>query len=173
MSGPQPGLKSIRVDVTSSCFGVINQYAEMRGMTSSQVLFLSLRFNLYREALERPEVRRLFDEAGIDFDPQVVKRIEQSKTIEEVFKPIPEEAFKGKNVCLARMAGRYLFDAPKSTADAVWRITSTVMLACCLALGYGIVARPSLVRAVIGAETIRQDSIEHRLLGILENQGVK
>ena len=146
----------------------------MRGMTSSQVLFLSLRFNLYREALERREVRELFDEAGIDFDPQVAKRWEdnlsQSKTIQEVFKPIPAEAFKGGSTCLVRMAARYLFDAPKSAGDAAWRIASTAMLMLCLAIGYGVVARPALVRAVIGVETVQRESIEHRLIRILEKQ---
>lgn len=80
--------------------------------------------------------------------------------------------FSSENNSLIKMAGRYLFDAPKSPFDAVWRLASTLVLASCLVVGYGIVARPQLVRAVIGVEDVQQESVEHRLLQILENRSL-
>ena len=149
----------------------------MRGMTKSQLLYLAFRYNFHREALERPEVRKLFLENGVPFDAQVVdewrKNIDEQRTLQEIFTPMPAEALEGSNSSLLKMTGRYLFDAPKSASDAAWRIVSTAMLATCLVIGYGIVARPALVRAIIGVETIQQESIEHRLIRILESQGSK
>ena len=142
----------IRVDVTSACAKVIARYAAMRGMTSGQVLFLALRYSLYKEALDRPDIRKLFKEEGIQFDPKVVaewqSNIDQKKTLGEIFTPIPEEAFPGKEASILKMAGRFLFDAPKSLSDATWRLLSTGVLASCLLIGYGVVARPQLVEAL-------------------------
>lgn len=149
----------------------------MRGVSMSQMMYLAFRYNFHREALEDSEVRKLFLEEGVPFDPQVVdewrKHIEEQKTIKQIFTPLPAEALAGsESNSLIKMAGRFLFDAPKSPFDAVWRLASTLVLAGCLAVGYGIVARPQLVRAVIGLEDVRQESVEHRLLQILEGRAL-
>lgn len=174
MSRRSTPLKAIQVDVTAGCYRVIERYAEMRGMTKSQVLFLALRYSMNREALERPEVRELFREEGIRFDPEIVaqwrRNVNEEKTLEEIFSPIPEEAFKGKETSLVRFGVKYLLEAPKTALDLAWRITATILLTASLTIGYGIVARPSLIRAVIGVEEVKRESVEHRLLRILESQ---
>ena len=144
-------------------------------MTKSQLLYLAFRYNFHREALERPEVRKLFLENNVPFDAHVVdewrKNIDEQKTLEEIFTPMPAEALEGRNTSLLKMASRYLFDAPKSASDAAWRITSTIMLATCLVVGYGIVARPALVRDALGLESVRAESVESLLIRILESRG--
>ena len=175
MTNKKPQSKSIRVSVTPGCFSAIKQFSEMRGLNMSQMMYLAFRYNFHREALDNPEVRQLFLDNGVPFDPTVVdewrKNIEEQKTLKEIFTPLPPEALTGnENSSLIKMAGRYLFDAPKSPFDAAWRLASTLVLAACLTVGYGIVARPQLIRAVIGVEDVKQESVEHRLLRILEQQ---
>lgn len=173
MTRRSTSLRTIQVDVTEGCYKVIERYAAMRGMTKSQVLFLALRYSMNREALERPEVRELFKEEGIRFDPEIAaewrRNLEQEKTLEEIFTPIPAEAFKGRDASLIKIGAKYLLETPKNALDLAWRIAATVLLTSALTVGYGVVARPALVRAVIGLEEKRGESVELRLLKILEH----
>ena len=153
----------VRVDLTCPCYKVIHRYAQMRGMTASQVMFLAVRYSLYKEALDRPEVRRLFDEEGIDFDAKAVAQwqsyIDDGSTLDEIFSPIPEEAFeggKGTILIALSMVGRYLFDAPDSPLDGLWRLTSTVVITGCLILSYGIVMQPEIIQGIF-----QQNRTEH------------
>lgn len=141
----------------------------------SQMMYLAFRYNFHREALEDPEVRRLFLEEGVPFDPQVVdewrQHIEEQRTVKEIFTPLPAEALEGPSPSVIKLAGRFLMQAPKTPFEAVWRMTATVMVAGCLFMGYGLTARPAIFRAMVGMES-QQESVEHRLLDILEGQSL-
>ena len=153
----------VRVDLTAPCFKVIERYAQMRGMTPSQVMFLSVRYSLYKEALDRPEVRRLFREEGIDFDSSAVAEwqsyIDSHATLDEIFSPLPEEAFEGgksTGFVAMNMIARFLFNQPESLGDACWRLVSTVLITSVLTTGYVLAFRPEIIHLLI-APTSRSD----------------
>ena len=147
----------------------------MRGMNMSQMMYLAFRYNFHREALEDPAVRKLFLEEGVPFDPQVVddwrQNIAEQKTLKEIFTPMPAEALEGPSPSMIKLTGRFLMQTPKSPLEAVWRVTATALVAGCLFVGYGLVARPAIFRAMVGLES-QEESVEHRLLDILESRSL-
>ena len=167
--------RSIKVNVTPGCYNAIKRFSEMRGMNMSQMMYLAFRYNFHREALEDPAVRKLFLEEGVPFDPQVVddwrQNIAEQKTLKEIFTPMPAEALEGPSPSMIKLTGRFLMQAPKSPLEAVWRVTATALVAGCLLVGYGLVARPAIFRAMVGLES-QEESVEHRLLDILERQSL-
>jgi hypothetical protein len=146
----------------------------MRGVDMSQMMYLAFRYNFHREALDNPEVRQLFLEEGVPFDPHVVdewrQNIEQQKTIKEIFTPLPAEALPS-TPSLIQLASKFLFQAPKTPLEAAWRLVSSTMLAVIVAGGYGLVAYPDTVKAMLGHEE-KVETIDARLLRILEQRGV-
>lgn len=139
----------------------------------SQMMYLAFRYNFHREALDNPEVRQLFMDNGVPFDPEVVdewrKNIEERRTIKEIFTPLPAEALEGPSPSLIRLAARFLFQAPKTPLEGAWRLVSSFVLASMLATGYGLVAYPETVRTMLGVED-KVGSVESRLLRIIEKQ---
>ena len=86
----------VQVTLTKGCHRVIKQYAAMRSMTMSQVLYLACRYSLHREALKHEDVRRMMHREGIPLDEEAVSEwramIERQIDLSEVFTPRPAEA---------------------------------------------------------------------------------
>lgn len=77
------------------------------------------------------------------------------------------EAPQTRSCSLLGMSARYMFEAPSSLCEALWRLTSTLVLATLFVVSYGIAVQPDLVREVLG---FRSESVEHRLIRILEER---
>lgn len=98
----------VQVTLTKPCYRVIKQYAALRGMTMSQVLYLATRHNLHREALDHEDVKRLFEREGIPFDDEVIEEwrnnIREAYHLDKVFEERPAEAIPQEDIALAPMA---------------------------------------------------------------------
>ena len=86
----------IQVTLTKGCHRAIKQFAALRGMTMSQVFYLSARYHLHREALNDSHVRSILEREGIPLDDEIVKQwlshLESQANLSDVFTPRPAEA---------------------------------------------------------------------------------
>ena len=86
----------IQVTLTKGCHRAIKQFAALRGMTMSQIFYLSARYHLHREALNDSHVRAIVEREGIPLDDEVVKEwlghLESQANLDAVFTPRPAEA---------------------------------------------------------------------------------
>lgn len=86
----------IQVTLTKGCHRAIKQFAALRGMTMSQVFYLSARYHLHREALSDSLVRMMMEREGIPLDEEIFAQwrahLETQANLDEVFTPRPTEA---------------------------------------------------------------------------------
>ena len=86
----------VQVTLTKGCHRALKQYAALRGMSMSQVMYLSTRYSMHREALREADVRRILEREGIPFDEDVVaewrQSIERQINPTDIFNPTPDEA---------------------------------------------------------------------------------
>ena len=106
----------------------------------------------------------MFEEEGIDFDKDAVAEwssyLDKGSTLDEIFTPLPDEAFEGANstVLMAfSLVSKYLFDPPKSFAHTVWRIVSSLLVVGCLFISYVVVFRADMIHAIITPEEIKKE----------------
>ncbi len=81
--------------MTDGCYKVVKQYAALRGMTMSECFYLALRYNLHREALDEPDIRRILERNGVSFDEEAKRHwrhtIESNSNLDAVFTPRPAD----------------------------------------------------------------------------------
>lgn len=86
----------IQVTLTKGCHRAIKQFAALRGMTMSQIFYLSARYHLHREGLNDSYVRAILDREGIPLDDEIAKQwldhLETQANLDDVFTPRPAEA---------------------------------------------------------------------------------
>ena len=86
----------IQVTLTKGCHRAIKQFAALRGMTMSQVFYLSARYHLHREALNDSFVRSILEREGIPLDDEAIREwrehLETQANLDAVFTPRPTEA---------------------------------------------------------------------------------
>jgi|TARA_Y100000022_G_C13207703_1_gene355911 hypothetical protein len=146
-------------------------------MDKSQLLYLSFRYNFHREALGQHDVRQIFIEEGVPFDPEVVAEwrdhVETQKPLHEVFETLPAEAIEHKP-SLITLAARFMFEPPANNSEAAWRILAAGFLTVVMAGGYLMISHPGIVKQVIrsaaGIEAPEPSGSDEQLLRLLKQE---
>lgn len=83
MDSSQQKTRRIQVTVTENCYRVIKQYAALKGLTMSDALFMALNQDIHREALEEPDVRRIFERNGVEICPEIKREWRNNRALQQ------------------------------------------------------------------------------------------
>lgn len=76
--------KRIQVSVSEGCYRVIKQYAALKDITMSDALFLALKQEIHREALECPDVRRILERNEIPICEEIKREWRNKRALDAI-----------------------------------------------------------------------------------------